>query len=1667
MSRPLLCHFVTLALFLGAISISGKPIKLRNQTIDPANQALAQQRAEGGKQNGLFLIQLTGPVQQDWREELIRLGVEPLRHVPEDSFIVRLKNVPHGQVRRLPFVQWLGAYRPEHKVHRPLQQAGESPSVSLLLAPGSTADEIAQAKQSFRKVRESKHRFGHVLRGQLAPGQLGALAGSDAVLWIEAAPVMKLFDEVSSDIVAGPGGTHTTTIQDLGYDGADVTVAVADSGLHTGNVPGMHPDLAGRVDAFFYYGDLLDASDEHSHGTHVTGIIAGNGVIGETDEVGNLYGLGVAPGARIVAQRIFDGLGGYQPPGSFEELTRDALSAGADVGSNSWGDDTQGRYDMSAAEFDALVRDADGVTAGDQPYILEFSAGNAGPGPQTIGSPAVAKNVIATGAAQNNRFDFFIYADGQEAMADFSSRGPCEDGRIKPDIVAPGTWIASLRSAFADDENAWAPISPNYLYQGGTSQSGPHVSGAAAVFVHYYRENFGGTPSPALVKAALLNSAVDMDDEVETAPVPNNDEGWGRLDLTELIASPRTYSFLDQSVLLTSGQVYERRTVIGSPDEPLKVTLTYTDVPGFPGAIPALVNDLDLEVIAPDGRIYRGNQFNEGESIPNSAGRDAVNNVEGVHIFEPEPGEYLIRVRARNVPEDARVDTAAIDQDFALVVSAEVLPPGIGAIFLDRPAYTVPGRIKITVVDTDLAGTPSITVNIRSTIEAAGENVVLQASGTGGVFTNSISTTTSAVNGQLQIAHGNTITATYQDFSAGATRTANALADLLGPVISNISVTNRFGRPVIRWTTDELADARVLFGTNASLGQIASDSSFAFDHEISLSGLVPGRTYFYRVASTDRAGNASTNSTLGSFVAPAGRTVLLVDAFHDDLFFDPPPPIANYTSALDAIGVDYEVWDTSIDDSPTLSDLQPFRTVIWRLPELKFPNGTFSVGERSAISNYLNGGGSLFVASMEVLSRLDEAEPPRSFFAQNILQVPAYETDATVPTADGIDGDPITDGMSFELDYATEYGEFDFSDTITPGTNAAPIFLDAFGSFAGLRYPRPGVESLGRVVFLPFPFDAIPAGGTAPNTRTELLRRILNFLAPGLGGSGAVTLDKGYYTLPSIVTLEVSDSDLVGSGQLTVTASNSRTGNSIPVLAAETPRLGTFRGSFTLASAAGSGDLVGADGDEILLTYFDASRGQNVTAAATVDTMPAEITSVAHEADYVDAFISWGTSERTDALVQYGESQLLGRSAYVFELDFFHEVRLLGLQADQTYYYRVVSRDEAGNTVIDDNGGNLYTFRTLRPVIPPWTDNLDAGATNWTVIDGEDTFSTWTLGVPNNGWEEAANSPPNAWGSNLDGGVLDQAETFLVSPAIHLTGGNRATLRFWHSYDFTEKSEFDIIELGRVLIITNTLTEPVELLSLIDEASGWIEEEIDLTPYVGNLVYIAFHYVILSFDSFPRAGWLIDDVAVTMNTVAPGLVSVTNNLFQARFAISGQMSRTAAGKNYQITNAPPGAYNIAYTSVPFYTTPTAQSATLNSGATVSFVGNYTFTDANANGMSDAWETNHFGSVSPSRTATTDTDGDGMTDLQEFRAGTNPTSTASRFVIAPPVLLPDGQLRLQWAALQGRGYRVEGSTNGYHWSPVTPWLVAPGTLLTHDVPAWTPGAPYLFRVEVQP
>ncbi|HMJ88297.1 MAG TPA: S8 family serine peptidase, partial [Candidatus Acidoferrum sp.] len=1026
--------------------VNASEIRLRNERIATPDKVALPSGAAAAKSlelphSGLFLIQFTGAPRSEWLQQLRALGVSMVQYVPDNAFVARASGVRVKDLQQLQFVRWTGPFKPEHKLHGKVasqkQGLGEV-EVSILLAQDSTAQQLGAARGLLKRIgSQSSMRFGHVWRGALNATLIAKLAESDAVLWVEAAPKMKLVDETASKIVGGDSGGHATWTQALGYDGSGVAISVADSGLHMGDIASMHPDLFGRVDALFFYGELEDASDEHGHGTHCAGIVAGNGATGELDDYGALWGLGVAPGAHIIAQRMFDAEGGYQAPPSFQALTTDAMGAGAEIGSNSWGDDTQGRYDISAAEFDALVRDGNAAVIGDQGYILEFSAGNAGPGQQTIGSPAVAKNVIATGASQNDRFDYFLYEEGREAMADFSSRGPAEDGRIKPDLVAPGTWISSLRSAFANDEYAWGDISQNYMFQGGTSQAGPHAAGAAAVFVQYFRETHtNATPSPALVKAALINSAWDMDDSVEAGPTPNMDEGWGRIDLQTLLDPARSYDYVDQSVKLATSQTFERRVVVMDVNQPLVITLAYTDVPGFPGALVALVNDLDLEVVAPDGQIFHGNQFDEGESIAGAPAYDNLNNVEGIYISYPQLGEYTVRVVARNVVQDARSDSAEIDQDFALVVSALMPAPGEGVVLFDRTAYTVPSRMNLKVIDVDLGAQQTVNITLKSATEPDGFAVTLKVSQFPGTFTGSVATATgTAVNdGVLQFAHGDFIRAEYFDTSAGILRTANALGDLQPPVISGVTTENQFGQALVVWQTDEPATSLVRFNTNSTLNRSATNTALVLDHALELTNLVIGATYQFAVISTDAAGNTATNNSGGTnfvFVAPTAATVLLVNAFTEpdpetggD---DPPLPITTYTDALQAAGVSFDVLHvTNSSSTPTFLRLLPYKVVIWRINDsFNVQGDTLSAQQQGVITQYLNAGGSFFMASMEILSRLGA-----SSFTTNVFRVARFtpnteifepcadcDEDHTVQEIEGEFGDQIGHGVQVALDY--------------------------------------------------------------------------------------------------------------------------------------------------------------------------------------------------------------------------------------------------------------------------------------------------------------------------------------------------------------------------------------------------------------------------------------------------------------------------------------------------------------------------------------------------------------------------------------------------------------------------------------------------------------------------
>ncbi len=1481
-----------------------KPIRLRNgvistQTAQPV-VSQAQSAVSQPPASGLFLVQFSSAPGREARQELAAMGVDLVHYVPDDTFVARFHRVSLDKVRAAPGVQWVGDYLPAYKVHprlaaaaRAVPQTNQTLAVTVVISLQATPAEIAGLRALFSTVASESHlRGGSLLRGKLPPASLDALAQSSCVVWAERAPRRKLVDEAAAKVVGGDDGfvATPTVTQQLGFDGTGVTVSVADTGLDTGNTNTLHPDLRGRVTGFKYYGDnILDGSDGYGHGTHCAGIVAGNAATGETDpDSGAFYGLGVASHANLFIQRIFDDAANPADPFPLDDtLTQDAVQNGAVIGSNSWGNDVQGEYDTDAWQFDQLVRDADLSTPGDQPYILEFSSGNAGPDSQTVGSPATAKNVIATGASENVpgtlAMTYGLYADGPDTMADFSSRGPCEDGRIKPDLVAPGTWIASAASTAAFDEAAiaWTAIDNYYVYMGGTSMSGPHAAGAAAVFVQYYKSlHANAIPSPALVKAALINSAAELDQlNGGPGPIPNNDEGWGRITLTNIIvtnfsSSPRYYEYVDQTTLLTDGQVYVHHTLVRNPDQPLKITLAYTDVAGFPGAIPALVNDLDLEVVAPDGTLYRGNQFAGSDSAPNAPSPDTLNNVEAVHLTQPLTGDYLVRVRARHVVQDAVLDTAAIDQDFALVISGDLARPGAGSVLLDRPAYSAPDIMQVEVFDATRAKSNTVSVLIKSTTESAGEIYVLHSSGSYGAFTGTVATVLapSAVDGKLELHGGDTIEADYLD-STGTNRTALAVADVVPPVLSGVTATIDLGVITITWQTTEPASSIVRYSTNLTFNLAVTNSLLTTSHLVRLSKLVPGAAYNFYVSSADAARNTGTNNNSGSyftFVGVATPTVLWVDAY-EPVTDSPVIPDSNYTNALAAAGFSFAHWKVSERGSPQLSDLQVFPVLLWRVvddivnygvdedgvTDPTATNNTLNAQQQFMIQSYLNGGGSFCMAAMGILSQLGNVG-----FRKNVLQVAGFKqnpdppspcTDCDeyvgVPTILGAPGNPIAGGMYATLDYSSYpsldlsdiidviYGP-DFSDTFSPATNATPILLESVsGKTCGMSYPRIGIDSPGRVVFLSFPLDAVPASGTPPNTEAMLLRNIIKFLTPGANGIGTINLNQAVYSIPDQIIVEVGDSDLAGTGPTQVTFSTSSSTNRVIVALNETTHPGLFRGYLTLAATNTANRLLVRNGDVVTAKYFDASNGSNVVTTATVDTVPCVISQVAAVTGFSDATVSWLTSKPADSLVQYGESVLLGRTAYSGQLVTNHSVALGGLLANRDYYYQVVSTDEAGNTTLADNTNALYTFTTRKAPRPPWSDDFESGPGDWTVVPDtvQGTDTNWSFGTPSNGLNTAAHSGTNAWGSNLRGQSFNLFESsFLYSPMIDLSGFSSVTLTFWHCYDFS--SMFSSGQLG---VSTSISTPPLSIPTLTNFtglATEWEQATVNLTPYVGKTI---------------------------------------------------------------------------------------------------------------------------------------------------------------------------------------------------------------------------------------
>jgi hypothetical protein len=246
-------------------------------------------------------------------------------------------------------------------------------------------------------------------------------------------------------------------------------------------------------------------------------------------------------------------------------------------------------------------------------------------------------------------------ANDAEEVSAFSSRGPTLDGRIKPEIVAPGTFILSTRSTqIAVNNKAWAafPASKLYFHMGGTSMATPLVAGAAALVRQFLRDSQAiAKPSAALVKATLIAGATRIKSAAGASAVADNEQGFGRVNLDAILApkSPSKATFI-QAPGLKTGKSKSYSFQVASQTQPLRIILAYTD---FPGDV--LVNNLNVIVTDPTGKHFFGNQSLSGGLTP-----DVTNNVEAIHVPTPKKGQWTVEVVGSNVPEGP--------QDYALVV---------------------------------------------------------------------------------------------------------------------------------------------------------------------------------------------------------------------------------------------------------------------------------------------------------------------------------------------------------------------------------------------------------------------------------------------------------------------------------------------------------------------------------------------------------------------------------------------------------------------------------------------------------------------------------------------------------------------------------------------------------------------------------------------------------------------------------------------------------------------------------------------------------------------------------------------------------------------------------------------------------------------------------------
>ncbi len=1051
----------------------------------------------------LYIVQFNGPPTYNDLSELKKLA-KIIWYIPHNAYLVYVKTPL--VLKNLENVRWVGRYEPYYKFSEDIYNeylksiliTGHSYSNMIvdggdnILATIVVYDNKLPVYRFFKPIYV--YSFGKFIymHGFLNIKNLPKLAREDNILYIGKYVEPKLCDELSTEIVGGSYPQFGALVHQHGLMGDGVVVAIADTGIDTGSSGIVHPDLKDNVIAI-WDASGGDGHDGYGHGTHCAGIIAGTAAVRllfpeeSADEAGYYYGLGVAPSAKLVAEKIFSDSGSWLGA-SPTDMAVFAESNGAVISSNSWGAAVNGAYDDFAQMYDALTRDANPYINGTQPILFVFAAGNEGPSSQTISSPGSAKNVLTVGACGNDRF-----GDTHEMIADFSSRGPTEDGRIKPDVVAPGTWVASALSQAASAGWGWGNINRWYEWCGGTSQATPHGAGSAAIFVQYYEGLYGKKPSPSMIKAALIVSAVDLTGTDAEDPIPNNNEGWGMICLPNIIDPPYGEMFLDSPVYLETGEEYTLNITVVDTFTPLKITMAYTDREGAVNANPALVNDLNLVVEDPNGNIYIGNNFQNGWTQPGNAPSDSINNVECVYIQNPVAGKYKIRVLAQNIPMDSVPSTPEIDQDFSIAIIGGIEQyQHYSAVTFGKNCYKPGDTIDVKVIDFYANTNPNVNDRVTVTLESGKGDVeeinLIESAPNSGVFLGSILSSLSNVqngNGVIEVNVTDTITAKYWDF-LGSWRCSSTTVDGIPPSIINLTVLDvKSTVATIYVETSEPTILQLYYGTSGFVTNISYDSTNTV-HTVTLRNLIPWTDYYFYVYVEDIAGNGFTddnNSNYYHFRTTYPPDILVVA--DDGGYFQYSTGLLTYQ--LDVLGVSYDVWDTSLSGSPSLKVLNSYLIVFWNCGPAW--SDTLSTEDQNNLIAYMNNGGRLVLMGQDILWDLGGLTPLFTdyFHISNYYQdwIEGYST-----TVYGIAGNPITGNYTSGLILNSTYYLY-IDELVNDGSaEVSDIFNDEYDYSIGVMVNN----TTYRAIYMAFPYECLVID--EESAAIDITYKILNWLLP-------------------------------------------------------------------------------------------------------------------------------------------------------------------------------------------------------------------------------------------------------------------------------------------------------------------------------------------------------------------------------------------------------------------------------------------------------------------------------------------------------------------------------------------------------------------------------------------